>query len=96
LVGLVSEPSDPILQQRARIRHYVVLAQRVGYGAMVLAIVFFAVGAITNFPDWTVVSTVTALVISIAILPIPIVLGYGVRAADREDRQRQPPDRGAV
>jgi hypothetical protein len=36
------------------------------------------------------------LVISIAILPIPIVLGYGVRAADREDRQRQPPDGGAV
>lgn len=92
----MSEHSDPILQQRARIRHYVVLAQRVGYGAMVLAIVFFGVGAITNFPDWTVVSTVTTLVISIAILPIPIVLGYGVRAADREDRQRQPPDRGAV
>jgi NADH:ubiquinone oxidoreductase subunit 6 (subunit J) len=96
LVGLVSEPSDPILQQRARIRHYVVMAQRCGYGAMVLAIVFFAVGAVSNFPDWTVVATVTALVISIAVLPVPIVLGYGVRAAEREDRQRQPPERGTA
>jgi len=92
----VSEPSDPILEQRARIRHYVALAQRCGYGAMVLAIVFFAIGAVTNFPDWTVVSTVTTLAISIAVLPVPIVLGYGVRAAEREDRQRRPPDRGAA
>ena len=92
----MSEPSDPIREQRARIRHYVMLAQRCGYGAMVLAIVFFAIGAVTNFPDWTVVSTVTTLVISIAVLPVPIVLGYGVRAAEREDRERRPPDRGAA
>jgi hypothetical protein len=91
----VSEPSDPILQQRARIRHFVAVAQRCGYGAMLLAIVFFGIGAATNFPDWTVVSTVTTLVISMAVLPVPIVLGYGVRAAEREDRQRQSPERGA-
>jgi len=92
----VSDIPDPILEQRARIRHYVALAQRCGYAAMALAIVCFAIGAVTNFPDWTVVSTVTALVVSIAVLPVPIVLGYGVRAAEREDRQRRPPDRGAA
>jgi hypothetical protein len=91
----VNEPFDPILQRRARIRHVVAVAQRFGYGAMLLAIAFFAIGAATNFPGWTVVATVTALIVSIAVLPVPIVLGYGVRAADREDRQRQGPERGS-
>jgi hypothetical protein len=34
-----------------------------------------------------VVVTTTGLVAACVILPIPIVLGYGVRAAAREDRQ---------
>ena len=93
---LVNERSDPILERRARIRRFVAVAQRFGYGAMLLAIVFFVVGAVSNFPDWTVVGTVTALVVSMAVLPVPIVLGYGVRAADREDRGRRPPAGGVA
>jgi hypothetical protein len=86
----VSEPSDPIVERRARIRRFVGIAQRVGYGAMALAVVVFGVGAATGFPGWSVVVTIVALVLSIAILPIPIVLGYGVRAAEREERTQRP------
>ena len=59
---------------------------------MGIAIVTFIVGASTGFPGWSVVATVTALVVSICVLPVPIVLGYGLRAAEREDaaRARQP------
>jgi hypothetical protein len=33
--------------------------------------------------------------VSIAVLPVPIVLSYGIRAAEREDRERpNRPDRG--
>jgi len=94
LGALVSAPPDPILERRARIRRVVRIAQRAGYAAMGLAIVIFAVGASSGFPNWSVVVTVTALVVSICVLPVPIVLGYGLRAAEREDaaRARRPTD----
>jgi len=47
---------------------------------------FFA-GVATSFARWTVVVSTAGLVAACVILPIPIVLGYGVRAAAREDRQ---------
>jgi anaerobic C4-dicarboxylate transporter len=85
---LVTGEPDPILERRARIRRLASLGQRVGYAAMGLAVLVFAVGAATGFPSWTVVVTVAALVVSIAVLPVPIVLSYGIRAAEREDRGR--------
>jgi len=88
----VTSNSDPVLERRARIARFVKLAQRVGYGFLLLAIVAFVVGALTDFPSWLVTVTVAALVAAIVILPAPIVLGYGVRAAEREERQHgQPP-----
>jgi hypothetical protein len=91
---LVSETHDPIVARRARIRRLVTIAQRLGYGAMALAVVAFVVGASTGFPNWSVVATVAALIVSIAVLPVPIVLSYGLRAAEREDAaRRRPPER---
>ena len=81
----MTPPTDPILVRRARIRRVVTIAQRVGYGAMAAAIVVFVIGASTGFPGWSVKTTVAALALSILVLPVPIVLGYGLRAAERED-----------
>ena len=81
---------DPVLARRARIARLAALGKRVGYAALAVAIVSFFVGVATSFASWTVVVTTTGLVAACVILPIPIVLGYGVRAAAREDRQ---PDR---
>jgi hypothetical protein len=92
---VVTPPSDPILVRRARIRRVVTLAQRFGYGAMAVAVVVFVIGASTGFPGWSVAVTVSALAISILVLPVPIVLSYGLRAAEREDAaQRARPERG--
>ena len=82
----MSGAPDPIVERRARIRRLVGIGQRAGYGAMGVAVVAFIVGAATGFPHWTVVLTVVALVASIVVLPVPIVLGYGVRAAERDER----------
>ena len=90
----MSAASDPIVARRARIRRVVRVAQRVGYGAMGLAVVVFVVGASAGFPSWSVVVTVTALIVSICGLPVPIVLGYGLRAAEREDAARARPPTG--
>lgn len=84
---LVTEQPDPILERRARIAHFVKVAQRIGYGALLVAIVAFVVGSATDFPSGLVTATIVGLVAAIVILPVPIVLGYGVRAAERDERR---------
>ena len=77
---------DPVVARRRRIGRWVALGKRVGYTALLVAIVMFFVGLVAGFPPWTVDVIVVALVISIVVLPAPIVLGYGIRAAEREER----------
>jgi len=79
---------DPVLERRARIARLAALGKRVGYAALLVAIVSFFIGVATSFARWTVVVTTAGLVAACVILPLPIVLGYGVRAAAREDRER--------
>jgi hypothetical protein len=83
---VVSAP-DPIVERRARIARWVKLAQRVGYLALGIAIVGFVTAFVTDFAGWAVTLTIVSLVLAIVILPLPIVFGYGVRAAEREERQ---------
>lgn len=83
----MTEQPDPILERRARIARLVEIAQRVGYAALLIAIVAFIAGVITDFPSWLVTVSIVGLVAAIVILPIPIVLGYGVRAAERDERR---------
>ena len=79
--------SDPVLARRARIARIVRYGKRAGYAALLVAVVSFVVAAATDFPAVAVDISVAALVASIVILPVPIVLGYGVRAAEREERE---------
>ena len=72
------------------------IGQRVGYGCLLLAIVAFVVGALTRFPGYAVTTSIVGLVGACVILPVPIVVGYGVRAAERDERRAaggQPPSR---
>ena len=86
---LVSELDDPVLVRRARIASAVKISKRIGYAALLVAMVAFAVGSVTDFPSWLVVTSIAGLVAATVILPIPIVFGYGVRAAEREERQQR-------
>lgn len=86
---MVTEPEDPVLVRRARIAQAVTISKRVGYSALLLAVVAFAIGSVTDFPGWLVVVSIAGLVAGTVILPIPIVFGYGVRAAEREERQQR-------
>ena len=87
---MVSDLPDPVRARRARIARLASLAQRVGYVALLVAVAGFVAALISDFPGWAVTLTVVALVAAIVILPVPIVLGYGVRAAEREERQAAP------
>jgi len=89
-MGLVVD-DDPVLARRERIARAAAIGKRIGYLALALAIVAFFVGVVAGFPAWTVTVTITGLVVACVVLPLPIVLGYGVRAAAREDRERGHP-----
>jgi hypothetical protein len=80
---------DPVRARRARIARIVRQARHAGYAALAVSVVSFAVAAATDFPAVAVDLSIAALVAAIVILPVPIVLGYGVRAAEREDRERR-------
>jgi hypothetical protein len=76
---------DPVLIRRMRVGSFVRLTKRIGYAALAAAIVAFGAGVLADFPPWTVTVAVVGLIASCVILPIPIVLGYGIRKAERED-----------
>lgn len=86
-------PGDPVLERRARIARYVDLGQRVGYGLFALAIVAFVVGFVAGWSSGFTVVVIGALLVGSVVLAPSIVLGYAVKAADREDREqgRLPP-----
>jgi hypothetical protein len=83
----VVNAEDPVVVRRARIARWVGLGKRVGYALLLLSVVAFVVAAIAGFPSGVVTLTVVALIAACVVLPVPIVMGYGLRAAEREDRE---------
>jgi hypothetical protein len=81
-------PPDEVRDRRIRIARWVKLAKRTGYYLLLLAIVAFAVALTTGFEGFWVTVCVASLLSAVVILPIPIIMGYGIRAAEREDRAR--------
>lgn len=78
--------NDPVLARRERIRRLCDLGQRVGYSCFALAVVLFVVAFIAQFPSWLVTVIIAAMVVGSLVLAPAIVFGYGVKAADAEDR----------
>jgi hypothetical protein len=79
--------SDPVLERRARIKRLVALGQRVGYGLFAVAIVGFVLGFAVGFGGWVTPLVIGSLLVGSAFLAPAIVFGYGVRAAERADRE---------
>jgi hypothetical protein len=79
---------DPVRARRAHWARAAALGQRAGYAAFAVAVVAFAVGAATGLTDTVVVVVIGALAVGSLVLAPAIVLGYAVRAAERDDRER--------
>ena len=77
-----------IADTRARAAKFAKLGKRVGYLAMLVGIVGFIAALATNFATWAIAMCLIGMIASCVVLPIPIVISYGVRAAAREDRER--------
>lgn len=74
--------------RRAQARRLAENGKRLGYGLFLVAIVAFAVAVATEFPAPAVTVVIAALAVGSAVLAPSIVVAYGVRAAEREDRGR--------
>ena len=82
----MTDPGDPVLARRRRLARWSTTGKRAGYGLYGLSLAAFAVGLGTGFTALpAAVATVALLVGSVLLLP-SIIIGYGVRAADRADR----------
>lgn len=60
--------------------------KRVGYSLWLVAIVAFIVGMMTSFGPAVTIVVIGGLAAGSALLAPAIVIAYGVRAADREER----------
>ena len=80
-------PTDPVLVRRAQIAHWVSIGQRVGYALFGLACVAFVIGFAVGFEAWVTTLITAAIVVGSLVLAPAIVFGYGVKSADRADRE---------
>lgn len=78
--------SDPVLERRERLRRLADLGQRVGYMCFGLAVVLFVVAFFMQFPAWLVTVILALMLVGSIVLAPAIVIGYGVKAADADDR----------
>jgi hypothetical protein len=78
---------DPVLVRRRRIGRLVDVGQKVGYGLFGFAIAAFAWGLATAWSETATVLVIGSLAIGSVVLAPSIVLGYAVKAADREDQE---------
>lgn len=82
-----SPETDPVRIRRAQVAKWTLLANRVGYIFFAVAITAFVMAFALGFKG-PIVTLVTASIIIGSILLAPsIVLGYAVKAAEREDRE---------
>jgi len=80
--------ADPVRARRRKIAKYTLLANRVGYLFYALAIATFVIGFAISFNGTVSAIVIGSLVVGSVLLAPAIVLGYAVKAAEREDRER--------
>jgi len=64
------------------------VANRLGYLCFGVAIITFVIGFIVSFNAAVSTVVITSMVIGSMLLAPAIVLGYAVKAAERDDRER--------
>ena len=79
---------DPVRVRRARIAKWTLLANRVGYLFVALAMALFIIAFVLGFSSVMATLVIVSFVIGCVLLAPSIVLGYAVKAAERDDRER--------
>jgi hypothetical protein len=79
---------DPVRARRAKVAQWTLLANRIGYVLLAVAVALFFVALMVGFNATLATLVIVTMVASFVLLAPSIVLGYAVKAADRDDRER--------
>jgi predicted lysophospholipase L1 biosynthesis ABC-type transport system permease subunit len=82
------QADDPVRRRRAQVARWTQLANRIGYVLLTVAVALFFLALLTGFDATMATLVIAALVAAFVLLAPSIVLGYAVKAAEREDRER--------
>lgn len=79
---------DPVRLRRAKVAKYNLLANRIGYIFWAISISTFVMAFLLGFKGPLVTVVIATLIIGSFLLAPSIIIGYAVKAADRDDRER--------
>ena len=79
---------DPVRVRRQQIAKWTLMANRIGYLFFAIAIVSFVLAFAFGFNSTMSSIIIAALIVGSILLAPAIVLGYAVKAAERDDRER--------
>ena len=79
---------DPVRARRQQVARWSLLANRIGYLFLAVAVAVFVIGFAVGFTPPVVAVVVGCLLTGSGLLLPSIILGYAVKAAEREDRER--------
>ena len=79
---------DPVRRRRTQIARWTLLANRVGYLFVALALALFFIAFALGFTATMATLIVTSLIIGCVLLAPSIIIGYAVKAAERDDVER--------
>jgi heme/copper-type cytochrome/quinol oxidase subunit 3 len=82
-----SPETDPVRIRRAQVAKWTLLANRVGYIFFAVAVTAFVMAFALGFKGPIVTLVTASIIIGSVLLAPSIVLGYAVKAAEREDRE---------
>jgi heme/copper-type cytochrome/quinol oxidase subunit 3 len=80
--------TDPVRVRRAQVAKWTLLANRVGYLFVALSIALFVIAFAIGFGPTMATLVTVSLVIGCILLAPSIIVGYAVKAAERDDRER--------
>lgn len=80
--------TDPVRVRRAQVAKWTLLANRLGYLLLAFAVAVFVIAFVVGFSAPMASVIVVSMVVSFVLLAPSIVLGYAVKAAERDDRER--------
>jgi hypothetical protein len=84
---MITPDRDPVRARRAQIARWTLLANRAGYLLLALSVALFVIAFAIGFSSTMATLVVASMIMSFVLLVPSIILGYAVKAADRDDLQ---------
>lgn len=85
---MTSSAHDPVRAKREKIAHLNLLANRIGYLFWAFAIACFVMAFAFGFQGPLVTAVIVFLIAGGVLLAPSIIVGYAVKAAERDDREK--------